>query len=294
MPESNIIKNTPMVVIVGETASGKSALSLQLSQQLNGEIIAADAMTIYRKFDIGTAKPSEDEQALVPHHLLDIIDASEQFSVARYKPLAQKAVEDIAKRNKLPILVGGSGLYVDSILFDYNFRSHSDAVYRQELEGKDLDDLLKLAQKKNLDVAGVDTRNKRRVIRLIETNGQTAKRSPLRQNTLVVGLSLDRELLKIRVEERVDTMLQQGLEKEVRSLSQQYGWGVEPMRSVGYREWQDYFTGGKTIDVVKNEIITHTMQLAKKQRTWFKRNSGIKWMNNFTEAVEYTTTLLNK
>lgn len=294
MSENQPVKNVSMVAIVGETASGKSALSLQLYQQFDGEIITADAMTVYSKFDIGTAKPSKDEQALVPHHLIDIIDASEQFSVARYKQLAQKAIKDITERNKLPILVGGSGLYIDSILFDYNFRSHSNATYRQKLEGKDLDDLLKLAHTKNLDVTSIDIHNKRRVIRLIETNGQIAKRSPLRQNTLVIGLSLDRESLKKRVEERVDAMLQKGLENEVRSLSQQYGWGVEPMRSVGYREWQDYFMGNKTIDVVKNEIITHTMQLAKKQRTWFKRNSSIKWVNNFTEAVEYTTTFLNK
>lgn len=294
MTKISSIKNTPMIAIVGETASGKSALSLQLAQRLGGEIISADAMTVYKKFDIGTAKPSNAEQALVPHHLIDIVDASERFTVAQYKLLAQKMIEDIAGRNKLPILVGGSGLYIDSVLYNYNFRSRGGKPYRQRLEEMELDKLLELARDKGLDIGAIDIHNKRRVIRHIETNGQTAKRNSLRRNTLVIGVTLERKVLKRRMEDRVDSMLQRGLEIEVQNLSQQYGWEIEPMRSVGYREWQEYFAGSKSINEVKNTIITHTMQLAKKQRTWFKRNTSINWVNNFDEAVEYTTTFLNK
>jgi len=294
MAKINPIKPTPMIAIVGETASGKSALSLQLAQQFNGEIIAADAMTVYQKFDIGTAKPSKNEQALVPHHLIDIVDASEQFSAAQYKQHAQAAIEDVAGREKLPLLVGGSGLYIDSVLFDYVFRSKSNVAYRQKLEEMNASELAELARDRGLDTSDIDIRNKRRMIRFIETNGQTPKRNSLRQNTLIIGMSIDREALKERVEKRVDTMFQQGLENEVQGLSQQYGWELDPMRSVGYREWQAYFADLKSINEVKNTIITHTMQLAKKQRTWFKRNTSIKWVNNFDEAVEYTTTFLNK
>lgn len=294
MAQKKQSKNVPLLAIVGETASGKSELSLQLAQQLNGEIIAADAMTVYRGFDIGTAKPSEGEQKVVPHHLLDISDASQPFNVAMFKQLACAAIQEISARGKLPVLVGGTGLYIDSILFDYEFRSQPPSGFREKLEKMSLAELVRLAQDKHYDLTNIDTRNRRRLIRLIEADGRSPQKRPARNNTVVVGITLPREKLRARVEARVDTMISRGLADEVKDLSQRYGWGVEPMRSIGYREWQAYFLGQKSLEETREEIIIHTMQLAKKQRTWFRRNEGIHWVNNISEGVEYTTTLMNK
>jgi tRNA dimethylallyltransferase len=288
-------KPIPIVAVVGFTASGKSALGMHLAKHFNGEIIAADAMTVYKGFDIGTAKPTKKEQSEVQHHMLDIVDASHKFSAAEFKQRAEKTIAEIASRDKLPILVGGSGLYVDSILYDYDFRSSSvDTKIRAELNTKALDELIAIAVAKGLSIKSIDVRNKRRLIRLIESGEEASKPKPPRQNVLVLGIDIPKEELRKRIEARADAMLTQGLEGEVRGLGNQYGWGVEPMKSIGYREWQDYFASIKTRDDVKNAIIMHTMQLAKKQRTWFRRNSSIEWLNNFNKAVEYTTTFLNK
>jgi tRNA dimethylallyltransferase len=285
---------TPLIAVVGFTASGKSALGMHLAKQFSGEIIAADAMTVYRKFDIGTAKPTKKEQSEIQHHLLDIADATAGFSAAEFKQRAEKSIADIAARGKLPILVGGSGLYVDSILYDYDFRKvAADTKKRAELNAKSVSELIAIAQANQLDTKSIDSNNKRRLIRLIETNGQTVAPKPLRKNTLVLGINVPREVLRERVVARVEHMLEQGLEDEVRTVSDIYGWDVEPMRSIGYREWQAYFAGSKSLNEVKDELVTHTMQLAKKQRTWFRRNGNIKWVNNFDEAVEHTTTFLN-
>jgi len=285
----------PIIAVVGFTASGKSTLGMQLAKRFNGEIIAADAMTVYRNFDIGTAKPTQKEQSEIQHHLLDIINASSKFSAAEFKQRAEEAIEDIASRGKIPILVGGSGLYIDSILYDYDFRAPPpNTRIRLELNTKTLDELVAIAGSKGLSIENIDIHNKRRLIRLIESEGSIPVQRPLRQNVLVLGINMPKETLRKRVEARVSAMLAQGLEDEVRHLSRQYGWRVEPMRSIGYREWQGYFAGSQTLDDVKKAIITHTMQLAKKQRTWFKRNTSIEWVNNFNESVEYTTTFLNK
>jgi len=295
MITSSSTNPAPIIAVVGFTASGKSTLGIQLAKRFRGEIIAADAMTVYKNFDIGTAKPTQKELSKIQHHLLDIVDASNKFSAAEFKQRAEEAIEDIALRGKVPILVGGSGLYVDSVLYDYDFRAPPASTrMRLELNTKTLDELIAIADSKGLSSKNIDIHNKRRLIRLIESEGAIPVRRPLRQNVLVLGINMPKESLRKRVEARVSAMLAQGLEDEVRHLSQQYGWDVGPMRSIGYREWQGYFAGAQTLDDVKKAIITHTMQLAKKQRTWFKRNTSIAWVNNFNEAVEYTTTFLNK
>lgn len=284
----------PLVVIVGETGSGKSALGMELARQFNGEIIAADAMTVYKGFDVGTAKPSKGDQAQVKHHLLDVADASEGFSAAKFQKLAYKAIDDIRKRNKLPIMVGGSGLYINSVLYDYEFMPQAANGLRTKLETMSLDELHDLARQGSFDLESVDKQNKRRVIRLIENSGMTATQKPLREDTLIVGISRQRYELLQAVEQRGKAMLSRGLEAEVKNLSERYGWDVEPMRSVGYREWRGYFDGSVGLDQVKQQIVMDTMRLAKKQRTWFKRNKSIHWIKEQAEAVELVTTLLNK
>lgn len=275
----------PLVVIVGETCSGKSALALRLAELFNGEIIAADSWTVYRGFNIGTAKPSRTDQQSVPHHLLDIVNAPDGFNAALYKDLAMAAIIDIQSMGKLPILVGGTGLYIDSVLYDYGFLKGADADKRQTLNDQTLQELLKLAQTKSIDLTGIDFRNKRRVIRAIENNGQKPTKAAMRPDTLVAGLKIDKVMLKERVIDRVDKMIGEGLETEVARLAGSYGWGVEPMKGIGYREWHEYFTGSQSLEQTRLQIIAATMNLAKRQRTWFKRNDRIQWFEDPSEIV---------
>lgn len=283
-----------LLVIVGETASGKSALAHRLALQFDGELICADSWSVYREFDIGTAKPSATERQEVPHHLLDVADPREGFSAAVFQRLAYAAIDDIAGRGKLPIMVGGTGLYVDSVLFDYEFLPAPAPELRERLNRLNLAELLDEAERLGLDTTGIDTRNKRRVIRLIENNGRLPGKQAMRENTLVLGLQLPADALRERMAQRVEAMLAAGLEAEVRRLSEIYGWEAEPMKGISYREWRQYFSGEQTLDATKQKIIKDTVDLAKRQRTWFKRNKSINYLCNFEEAVELNTTFLNK
>lgn len=287
---------SPLLVIVGETASGKSSLALGLAQKLNGEIICADSWTVYKDFNVGTAKPNEEERRLVPHHLLDVAHPEEGFSAPQFQRLAWQAIDDISRRGKLPIMVGGTGLYIDSVLYDYSFLPSSNELQRQRLNDRSLDELLDKADAMGLDTSFIDRRNKRRVIRLIENKGQLPSRSHLRENTLVIGLRLERDELRQRVTHRVDAMLAAGLEREVRQLAKRFGWGIEPMKGIGYKEWRGYIAGNYGLEEVKAKISKNTMDLAKRQRTWFKRNKCIQWIDNreqIDNIVELSTTKLN-
>ncbi|HSX05074.1 MAG TPA: tRNA (adenosine(37)-N6)-dimethylallyltransferase MiaA [Candidatus Saccharimonadales bacterium] len=293
----------PLIVVVGETASGKSALALELAERFNGELICADSWTVYRGFDIGTAKPGAADRARALHHLLDVADPRDGFSAVLFQKLARQAIADIAARGKLPIMVGGTGLYIDSILYDYGFLPPSDPDLRAELNALSLEQVLERVREHGLDTTGIDLRNKRRVIRLIENNGVRPTKHQLRENTLVLGVSVERDELRERVERRVDTMLAQGLEHEVYQLAAQYGWDVEPMKGIGYSEWRDYLADKADSnnsampterEVVRARIIKDTMDLAKRQRTWFKRNNGIQWLSDRSKAVDIVTTFLNK
>jgi tRNA dimethylallyltransferase len=287
-------RHLPLVVIVGETASGKSALALYLAQKFNGEIICADAMTVYEGFDIGTAKPSDEERALVPHHLVDVTTASEGYSAPQFQRAAQATIDDIASRGRVPILVGGTGLYIDSVLYDYSFLGPATPSERSVLNNMPLAELIALAKQKNLPLEAVDNRNKRRVIRLIENDGAMPRQSALREHTLVLGITQNKDGLEKRIEARVHRMAAEGLEQEVARLSARYGWDAEPMKAIGYREWNEYFNGTQSREQTVERIISGTKRLAKKQRTWFKRNNSIQWFSNRDEAVATTTTFLNK
>jgi tRNA dimethylallyltransferase len=284
----------PLVVVVGETASGKSALAMELAKACDGELICADSWTVYKGFDVGTAKPSISDQRTVPHHLLDVAEPSEGFSAVLFQRMAKDAVSDITARGKLPILVGGTGLYIDSVLYDYSFLPPSDPKVRTELNAMSLEQVLAKAQELGLDTTGIDLRNKRRVIRLIENRGIRPVKHALRPNTLVLGIKTERDALLERVTRRVDAMLEAGLETEVRGLADEYGWDVEAMKGIGYREWKDYVQGTQSLAETRKRILKASMDLAKRQRTWFKRNDSIQWLNDRSNAVEIVTTFLNK
>lgn len=287
--------NPSLVAIVGETASGKSELALVLAERFNGEVIAADSWTVYKEFTIGTAKPSIVERDRVPHHLLDIADPLEGYSAAEYKRHALAAIADVVSRHKLPILVGGTGLYIDSVLFDYSFLPPSTKDKRSELNDRTIDELLETIREARYDLEGIDIRNKRRLIRLIESNGERPNRDiELRPNTLIIAVQVPREELRNRISRRVDAMFAAGLEAEVALLAQKYGWDTEPMKGIGYREFHEYFDGSQTIDETRERIIGASMNLAKRQRTWFKRNKSIHWISKQDDVVDLMTTFLNK
>lgn len=283
-----------LVVVVGETASGKSALAMKLAEMFSGEIICADSWSVYEHFDIGTAKPKPQDEARVRHHLIDVADPREGYSAALFKVAAEQAISDIRSRSKLPILVGGTGLYVDSVLYNYGFLERADATERRRLNALDLSSLLAYSTELGLDMSGIDIRNKRRVIRHIENRGIRPERHTLRNDAVIVGLRIPQEQLLKRIEARVEDMLSAGLESEVRNLAEQYGWDVEPMKGIGYREWQAYFAARQTYEQTKEQIVRDSVQLAKKQRTWFKRNNSIQWVSDPSEAVDIVTTYLNK
>lgn len=282
-----------LVVIVGETGSGKSALALKVAEQFNGEVIAADSWTVYKGFDIGTSKPTTEERRRVNYHLLDVADPQEGFNAPQFKELAKVAIRDIRNRDKLPIMVGGTGLYIDSVLFDFGFLPNLGTDERQKLDQMELSQLVELANSQKLDLSGVDIRNKRRVIRAIEAKGQKPSKKDMISGALVVGLQIDREELRDRVEDRIEQMISAGLEQEVGGLAKRYGWDIEPMKGIGYREWRGYFEGKQTLEQTKERIISATMNLAKRQRTWFKRNQNIQWFSSAGAAYEFLADALN-
>lgn len=301
--DDQTIRPKPLIVIVGETASGKSALAMVLAEKFGGELICADSWTVYKGFDVGTAKPSAEDRARVKHHLLDVADPAQGFSAVEFQTLASAAIADVQSRGKLPVMVGGTGLYIDSVIYEYRFLPAPPAGIREALNALSLAELQQRAVEDGLDTAGIDLRNKRRVIRLIENQGVRPTKGALRDNTLLVGLTTGREQLRQRVTQRADAMLAAGLEQEVRHLAGRYGWEAEPMKGIGYREWRMYAEGGQTLEQVRERIIAASMGLAKRQRTWFKNNGDIHWLSQSdelstkvsieAEAVELVTTFLN-
>ena len=288
-------QTTPILVIVGETASGKSKLAIELALELSGEIICADSMTVRQGADIGSAKPSEADRDLVEHHLIDIVRPNEAFTAAQFKLLAEEAIEDIASRGKLPIMVGGTGLYIDSVIYDYGFLPNSNPEDRQRLNGMTNEQLREEIGELGLEVADVDVHNNRRLIRLIETDGAHPTKKDLRANTLVIGLETNREELNTRIVQRVDAMLNEGLEKEVEDLVRQSGWDSEVLKGIGYSQWRNYFLGTQSIQETRKYIVKATQSLAKRQRTWFKRNKSIHWVTipvKWQDVAVFVTTNL--
>jgi tRNA dimethylallyltransferase len=289
--------NPKLVVILGETASGKSAVAIEIAEKYNGEIICADSRTIYKGMDISTAKPSKADQARVRHHLLDVLYPNESFSAAAFKELANQAIEDVSKRGKLPILVGGSGLYIDSVVFDFKFGLPADSNLRSRLDAMSTEELQEVIRKEGL-VMPDNTQNRRHLIRAIEKNGKDGfTKSSLRADTLLIGLSLDREELKERVALRADSMLSNGLLDEIKRVSNEYGWAGEALQTPAFKAFHLYLLGDMSLDQAKENFIKNDLSLAKRQRTWFKRNKSIHWVSIDKKQIEIDdllTSFLNK
>lgn len=282
-----------LVVIVGQTASGKSALALDLARRFDGEIIAADSRTVYRGMDIGTAKPSLEDRKSIRHHLIDVVDLTTSFSAAEFKRLANAAIADIAGRGKLPILVGGTGLYVDAVIYDFQFRAPANPDLRKELEGLSVDELQTRLLEKGVPLP-VNDRNPRHLIRALETDGRVDGHGPLRPNTLVIGLRLDASLLRERIAKRIDAMVAQGLVGEVKRLAKWYGWDAPALQAPAYKAFRPFIEGAITLEAAKQQFARHDWQYARRQKTWFKRNGDIVWVGGAEEARMLVASFLNK
>ncbi len=282
-----IATKNDIIAIVGPTASGKTALAIQLAKRYDGEIICADSRTIYRGMDIGTAKPTAAEKQGIPHYFLDIIEPDEQYSAQEFKAAAETRILDIVARGKLPIIVGGTGLYVYSLLYDYTFPAGGRTEDRAAMEARELNDLVEELQQKDPELAKeIDLQNKRRVIRAIETAGQLRKKSEqLKPNILLLGLRPDNDTLDTKITQRTLGMFQIGLVDEVRKIVGEHGAFIESLRSPGYAEIIDFLAGRITLEEAKDLISLHTRQLVKRQLTWFKRNSEIKWVETAEAGI---------
>ena len=284
----------PLVVIVGETGSGKSALALKLAKELDGEIISADSRTIYKGLDIGTAKPTKQQQAEVPHHMLDVVEPDQPFSAAEFKQGALKALADIRRRGRLPIMVGGSGLYVDAVIFDYNFRTKYDSKIRASLAKKSLSELRQLIHDAGFTTLS-NSSNRRHLIRVLESGQPPADdRDQIREDVVIIGISLNRNELRRRLKARVEQMFNRGLRKEVERLAKKYSWEHESLTGIGYREFEGYYMGEVSMSQVKRNILKHSLEYAKRQRTWFKRNRQIRWFSTPDEAYRFIKDQLAK
>lgn len=292
---------------MGPTASGKTALSVSVAQHFNGEIISADSMQIYRGMDIATAKPSEKEKRGVTHHLMDYILPDENYSVARFIADAGKACEDIVSRGKLPIIAGGTGLYIDSFLNgisfsdgDTDFSLRDKLMSRCETEGIDsLLDELKVIDAESAERL-YSEKNKKRIVRALEiyyTTGKTqteqnilSKMSPSEYAPVFIGLNFrNRENLYERINRRVDIMIQEGLIKEAEEYFRT-NLGSTAVQAIGYKELKPYFDREKSLDECIEILKRSTRRYAKRQLTWFRRNEEIKWffVDDYEKSDELT------
>lgn len=293
-----------ILVICGPTASGKTALSIALAKAFDGEVVSADSMQIYRRMDIGTAKPSLAERGGVPHHMLDVAEPGESYSVSRYVREATAWVEDILARGKLPILCGGTGLYIDGLIRGADFQpSGADNGIRERLEGEweQQGPEAMMARLREVDPHSADRlhlSDKRRILRALEVflaTGETitvhnerTRQIPPRYDALMIGLNTEpRDILYGRIDRRVDVMLEQGLLQEVQSLLDDGLLEGTAAQAIGYKELLAYFRGEMTLEEAADRIRQKSRNYAKRQLTWFRRDERVHWIcYNTPEAAQ--------
>lgn len=286
----------PLIILTGPTAVGKTALSIRLAREIGGEIISADSMQVYRHMDIGSAKITPEEKEGIPHYLIDILNPAEEFNVTIFKKMAKEAVEEIYSHGKIPIVAGGTGFYIQALLYDINFTENGeDTKIREELE--------ELARKKGavflhqmlqkidpVSAEEIHANNQKRVIRAIEYFRQTGepisehnKRERNRKSPydfLYFVVNTDRKLLYERIDSRVDQMIDQGLVSEVQALKNMgCTRNMVSMQGLGYKEILDYLQGNSSLEEAVYFLKRDTRHFAKRQITWFKRERDVRWLN---------------
>lgn len=270
----------PLIVVVGPTASGKTGLAIELAKEFSGEIISADSRAIYKGLDIGTAKPSLEEREDVPHWGIDLVVPGERFTAAEFKQYAEQKIIEIKKRGSIPILVGGTGLYVDAIVYDFEFPDVPDAQEkRAEFNNMSLEALHRYCLEHNIDLPEND-KNKRYVINAILRNGHALKRrsEPI-DNTIIVGITTEMSTLRARIGARAEQIFSPAVYHEAQAAATKYGWDNEAMTGNIYPLLKKYFDGELTINQAMEKSITLDWRLAKRQLTWLKRNEHIQWMS---------------
>ncbi len=282
-----------LILVVGATASGKSQIGVNLAKKYNGEIISCDSMQVYRDMNIGTAKITSEEMQSIPHYMIDIVNADAQFSVGEYASMADKAINDIISRGKVPIIVGGTGLYVDGILYPMTFGGDKNIEIRAELEsqfalyGKEYMHSM-LAEIDPIDAQKIHPNNVKRVLRALEIYKTTGtcksnlqeKNKDLKYKVCMIALDVDRNVLYQRIDTRVDKMFEIGLLNEVKQLlSNGVGFENQSMQAIGYKEFKNYFNATKTLEETVEIIKQNSRNYAKRQLTWFKKYDFAKWYN---------------
>lgn len=279
--------NKPKVVaIVGATASGKTAYSIDLAKKINGEIVSADSRLVYKGFDIGTAKPTIDEMDGVPHHMIDIVEPEFEYSAGLYKKQAKDVISQILSRGNVPIICGGTGLYIDILLKNYDLPEiEANRELRNELTQLDTANLENML--KNLDIeafASIDKNDRKKMIRAIEiiktTNkplSQTRGMNKSEYNVEWIGKNFDRKTLYERIDKRVDIMIENGLVEETKNLLEKHGRIPNLVNTIGYREILGYIDNQSSIEQAAELLKKNTRNYAKRQLTWFRRNEEIKW-----------------
>ena len=309
------MKKEKVLVIVGPTAVGKTALSIELAKEFSGEIISGDSLQIYRNLDIGTAKVTKEEARGIPHYLIDVKEATESYSAFEFKEEAEKNISRLKEENKLPIIAGGTGMYIQSLLFDFQLGTPEENKEAQKIrsywenfakeKGKEI--LWQYLEEKDpLAAASIHMNNEKRVIRAIEVFEKTGKSILQQQNidfkdlneaqydTKIIGLETDRELLYQRINERVDLMMANGLLEEARFV---FSLGeTQASQGIGYKEFFPYFRGDMDLETCIEKVKQHSRQYAKRQLTWFKNRMSVEWYDlvRYPEMMEEIRESVNK
>lgn len=275
--DSRSADQLPLVVIVGPTASGKTSLAVNLAERYNGEIICADSRTVYREMNIGTAKPTLQDQRRVPHWGIDLVNPNDVFTAADFKKYAEQKIIEIRNRGHVPFLVGGTGLYIDAVLFDYQFGPVADPAFRSMLERLTIEELQNYCIKNNIQLPEND-RNKRYLIRAAEQKvlNNKRKKEPV-STTIIVGIATEREVLRTRIRTRIEQLFQNGVVDEAIRLGEKYGWDSEAMTGNIYPLIHSYLQDVVSLDEIKEKATTLDWRLAKRQLTWLRRNPYIRW-----------------
>lgn len=303
--ELNMNREKPfIVVIVGPTASGKTELSIELAKRIDGEIISGDSMQVYKYMDIGTAKVTPEEMDGVPHHLIDILNPDDAFSAYKFKNLAEALIDDITRRGKIPIIAGGTGLYIQSLIYNYELEDETitpeeEIIVKkkmkeiEQLDNQQLHDYL--AQFDAISAENIHKNNRQRVLRAIEYYFKTKKllsnRKKVQQftenyDTLLIGIEMSRKTLYSRINKRVDIMLDHGLFKEVQQLVEQGYESCQSMQAIGYKELIPVINGQMIYEDAVNELKQHSRQYAKRQMTWFKNKMNVHWLDKENMSLQ--------
>lgn len=282
------LNDLPLIVILGPTASGKTGYAIDLAAKIGGEIICADSRTVYIGMDIGTAKPTLAEQKGVPHWGLNLVEPNQRFSLYDFQSYAVEKIAQIRSRGHVPLLVGGSGLYIDSIIYNYQLQADDvDIEHRQQLEKLSTDELVQIIDEQG-GIRPADVHNRRRLIRAIEAGGVNKNDIQMIANTVVIGITTPREQLNQRITDRAKNMFNSGLIDEVSGLLAKYG-SVEPLRRNAYGVVANYLDGQYSLDEALEKFITSDRHLVKKQLTWWRsprRHHDIHWRSLSELLVE--------